>query len=344
MEALGDSIMKNYKWNSMGAYVVCFMILFGIFCRAEAGSDTDESLVNMKTFDGQAVAIESSKLTHLVFQEIWSSYENLGEEVRVSTLPKAFMDLSQQVWVQPGINVTEAQLTEYQGYYPQITPLVLDRGYRLMRSLGGWELPLHIILKDGKTVFSGNGDDLSIVASNHFLTETTIHQWLQTAANNFSIKAAAAVEVSRPISFSLKGAVKPRYHKPVVGEQAPVFTAKTMVGDTVSLRTLSKSKPLSLIFVDSLCPMPHFPNCEAKLEQLNDLVAKDASREWLGVVSSFYVNENVAQQFRDKFNLKLPLIFDIDNKIHQAYRVNASPYQIDISRDGYIHSRGDEIH
>lgn len=340
--------MKNYKLNSMGAYVACFMILLGLFSRAEAENNTDESLANMKTFDGQPVVIESSKLIHLVFQEIWSSYENLGEEVRVSTLPKAFMDRSQQVWVQPGINVTEAQLTEYQGYYPQITPLVLDRGYRLMRSLGSWELPLHVVLKDGKTVFSGNGDELSIVASNHFLTAATINQWLQTAANDFSAKAAVAVEVSRPISFSLKDAVKPSYHKPVVGEQAPAFTAKTIIGDmtsdTVSLKGLSKRKPLSLIFIDALCPMPHFPNCKAKLEQLNDLVAKDTSREWLGVVSSFYVSEETVQQFRDKFKLKLPLIFDVDNQIHQGYGVNASPYQIDISREGYIHSRSDEIH
>ena len=61
-------------------------------------------------------------------------------------------------------------------------------------------------------------------------------------------------------------------------------------------------------------------------------------------MSSYYVNEEIAQQFRDKFQLKMPLIFDSDNQIYQSYGVHASPYQIDIDREGIIHFRGSEIH
>lgn len=314
--------MKNYKLNSIAGYAAVLMMLM-------AASNGHASLDNMETFDGQPVVIESGKVTHLIFQEIWSSYEGLGEEALIAALPKVFTDTSQQVWVQPGINVTEAQLTEYQGYYPQVKPLVLDRGYELMRSLGGWELPLHVILKDGKKVFSGSGDELT--------------QWLQLDASELSVKVIDNGEV-KPVSFLVNEAAESNYRKPLKGDQAPVFTVETMAGDTVSLLGLSYSKPLSLVFLDSLCPMPHFPDCETQIEQLSNLVNGDKSREWLGIVSSFYVNKEVVKQFREKFQLKLPLVFDTDNQIYQSYGVHASPYQIDINSEGNIQSRGSEIH
>ncbi|MBL4800060.1 MAG: redoxin domain-containing protein [Oleispira sp.] len=314
--------MKNYKLNSIAGYASALMILL-------AAASSYASLDNMKTFDGHPIIIESGKVTHLIFQEIWSSYEGLGEEARIAALPKDFTDTSQQIWVQPGINVTAAQLTEYQGYYPQVKPLVLDRGYQLMRSFGEWELPLHVIIKDGKKVFSGNGDELT--------------QWLQLDIGDRAVKVAGSTK-AKPASFAIKQAAKPRFHKPEKGDQAPVFTATTMAGETVSLLGLSYSKPLSLVFLDSLCPMPHFPGCEAQIEQLSNLVKNDDSRQWLGVVSSFYVNEEVVKQFRKKFQLKLPLIFDVDNQIYRSYGVHASPYQIDINREGNIRSRGSDIH
>lgn len=334
--------MKNDKLNSMCAYAVSLVILLGAFSHVKADDSTRVLLDQMKTFSGQPVAIEKSKLTHLIFQEIWSSYEGLGEEARVTALPKTFIDSSQQVWVQPGINVTAAQLTEYQGYYPQIKPLVMDHGYRLMRSLKEWDLPLHVILKDGKRVFSGSGDELTAVVSAHLSTEVAIKQWLEVG--DLSAKMAAAENEEESVTYAIHDAVKSSYHKPIKGDQAPVFAVKTMAGEAVSLAGLYGNKPVSLVFLDSLCPMPHFPGCEIQIEQLNALVSGDDSREWLGVVSSFYVNEDIAKQFRDKFKLKLPLVFDVNNQIYQSYGVHASPYQIDISREGSIRFRGAELH
>jgi len=322
--------MKMKKINkSFIGYASAAFILLTVFFRAEAEESNSAQLNTLKTFDGQPVMLEKGKLTHLIFQEIWSSYEGQGEETRVADLPKAFTNNSQQVWVQPGINVTVAQLTEFQGYYPQVSPLVLDRGFSLMRSLGSWDLPLHVILKDGTKMFAGSGDELT--------------QWLQLETGDLAVKVVDSGK-AKPVSFSINEATNPRYHKPSEGEQAPVFTAKTMKGETVSLIGLSYNKPLSLVFIDSLCPMPHFPGCEAKLASINEVVASDTSREWLGVVSSYYVSEEIVQQFRDKFKLTLPLVFDTDNQIYQSYGVHASPYQIDISRDGNIRSRGAEIH
>lgn len=321
-------------------YSIAVLILMTVLFRAEAEESISTQLQSLKSFDGQPVVLEKNKLTHLIFQEIWSSYEGQGEEARVAALPKVFADNSQQIWIQPEINVTVAQLTEFQGYYPQVRPLVLDRGFSLMRSLKRWDLPLHVILKDGKKVFSGNGDELTAISAEHFNNQQTINNWSQTAN---ALVAKVANNTDKKI-FSINDAISPRYHKPKQGEQAPVFSAKTMKGEVVSLMGLSYNKPLSLIFIDSLCPMPHFPGCEAKLASINELVASDTSREWLGVVSSYYVSEEIVQQFRAKFKLTLPLIFDIDNQIYQLYGVHASPYQIDISRNGNIRSRGTEIH
>jgi peroxiredoxin len=304
-------------------------------------------LNSLKTFDGQPLSIKNDQLTHLIFQEIWSSYENQGEETRVAALPKAFIESSQQIWIQPGINVTEAQLTEYQGYFPQVAPLVLDRGFSLMRSLGGWDLPLHVILKNGKKVFSGSGDALTELSKEHFSSSIAMKNWLNSslrADSGVGEKNNAKTSRKKSAKFTIAEAARSHYHKPEKGDKAPLFTAKTMAGNTVSLIGLSYNKPLSLVFVDSLCPMPHFPGCEAKLEMLNELVATDTSREWIGIVSSYYVNEEIAQQFRDKFQLKMPLIFDTDNQIYQSYGVHSSPYQIDINREGTIRSRGANIH
>jgi peroxiredoxin len=280
----------------------------------------------------------------LIFQEIWSSYEGQGEEARVAALPKTFIDISQQVWVQPGINVTEAQLSEYQGYFPQMKPLVLDHGYRLMRSLGNWDLPLHVIIKDGKKVFSGSGEQLSAFALANFSTESAMKQWLQVGGEVLSLEPGARAVTPKPVSFSINEASKLYYHKPIKGDKAPTFISKNMEGNPVNLADIYDNNDVSLVFLDSLCPMPHFIGCEVQLEQLNELIESDGSREWLGVVSSFYVNEDVVKQFRDKFKLKLPLIFDTDNQIFQSYGVHASPYQIDIDREGHIRSRGSELH
>lgn len=311
----------------------------------------------LETFDGQPITVKENTLTHLVFQEIWTSYEGHGEERLLATLPQVFRDNTQTIWVQPGINVTHAQLAEYQGYFPKISPLVLDQGHQLMRSMGGWDLPLHVLLKDGEKVFAGKSEQLSALVESHFINETRFNEWLSKAGTvagqevNFQSRekhseknsANNKLKHEEPISFSVTETLKPKYHKLNTGEQAPEFTAQTMAGKAASLTAIIEDKPVSLVFVDSLCPMPHFPGCEAKLARLNDLVASDTSREWLGIVSSYYVTEEIAQQFREKFQLKLPLIFDADNKIYQSYGVHASPYQIDISREGTVLSRGGNL-
>jgi peroxiredoxin len=90
--------------------------------------------------------------------------------------------------------------------------------------------------------------------------------------------------------------------------------------------------------------MPQFPNCEAKIAQLNELITADNSRQWLAVINSYYVNEDYVKDFVEKYELKLPILFDQDNQIYRAYDVYASPYQIKVNRQGVIESRSDLLH
>lgn len=298
-------------------------------------------LSELKTFDGKAVTLTQGKLTHLVFQDAWASYGGQGEEARVAALPELFLNASEQVWVQPEINITEAQLHEYQGYFPKVTPLVLDRAFTLMRSLGSWDLPLHVIVKDGQQVFSGNGTELQLFTGQNFSNQSDLSMWLDNSVDRLVDNVGKTLT---EVSLIFNGAEQEPFHKPKSGDLAPEFLANTMKGDSVSLNKLVKDKTLSLVFIDSLCPMPQFPGCEAKLQQLNEIIAEDDSRQWLGVVSSYYVSEDLAVQFGEKFKLQLPLVFDKGNAIYQDYGVHATPYQIDIARGGKLLSRSDSIH
>ena len=136
--------------------------------------------------------------------------------------------------------------------------------------------------------------------------------------------------------------------RPRKGDNAPQFELITLTGKPFSLPAslagLTNEQSLSIIFIDALCPMPQFPDCEQKLEQLNRLVTKQPQRQWLGIVNSYYISEALVEQFAQKFALKFPLIFDNDNRIFKAYDVYATPYQIDISQNGEIKSRGDKLH
>ena len=116
---------------------------------------------NLQTFTGQSIAIDENKLTHLVFIDVWRSYEGKGDEEMIAALPEEFLAQSQQIWIQPEINVTAAQLTEFQQYFSQVKPLVIDKQFALMRSLNVWQSPFHVVIQGNKNIFSGDATALT---------------------------------------------------------------------------------------------------------------------------------------------------------------------------------------
>lgn len=304
-----------------------------------AQADETELFTHMETFQGQEVALQKDKLTHLIFIDAWSIFGGSGGENISEGLPALFLQHSQQVWVQPQINVTLDQLSEFQGYFPTVSPLVLDKEFRMMRSLGIWNSPHHVLLKGDKPLFSGDLAELKAYAVEHFSNQQQLVKWQKSDAE--AVNTDYKNMPLERVKFSTKAGRK-FYEKIDVGAKAPGIEANSLEGKGLSLTALLADKPVTLVFIDALCPMPHFPGCEAKLEQLNKQVNADSSRYWLGVVNSYYVDESVAKQFGDKFELALPLLFDTDNKAFQAYGVHATPYYIDIAQSGSIAYRGDE--
>lgn len=330
--------MKHFMLTAMTFKVLLTLALFSLNVNAEQVNSALFS--GLKTFAGKDVEIDKGKTTHYVFIDLWRSYEGKGDEEMMASLPDKFLQLSQQIWVQPEVNVTKAQLKEFQGYFPKVMPLVLDQQFTIMRGLGVWQSPFHVLIKDNKKVFSGDQQALRTFISKTYSVEVNEGSEEQEKANVIAVSEDSQIEKS-----ATKVVNASKLHKPVKGDKAPQFSAKTLTGEKVNLADMlvkiSNKKPLNLIFMDALCPMPHFPDCAAKLRQVNELIMADKSRQWLGVVNSYYVDEAYALAFSKTFTLKLPLIFDQDNSIYRAYDVYASPYQVKINKQGIIESRGD---
>lgn len=315
--------------------IAAAVLVLGLSAQAEE----IKLFTHLETFQGKEINLQTDKLTHLIFIDAWSIYGGSGGEKVSEGLPVLFLQKSQQIWVQPQINVTLDQLSEFQGYFPTVSPLVLDEEFRMMRSLGIWNSPHHVLLQGDKPLFSGDLAELTAYAVEHFANQQQFVRWQESdaVAVNTDYKN---MPIER-VKFSIKSDQQ-FYEKIDVGAKAPTIEATSLQGKGLSLTALLTDKPVTLVFIDALCPMPHFPGCENKLEQLNKQVSADSSRYWLGVVNSYYVDEGVAKQFSDKFELALPLLFDTDNKIFQAYGVHATPYYIDIAQSGSIAYRGDE--
>lgn len=323
------------------ATLCCFMPTKSVFASLEAVKG--QLLSNLKSFQGKSIKRQQDKITHLVFIDVWRAYSGEGDDKVVAALPQNYLQQSQQIWVQPEINVTKAQLAEFQQYLTHISPLVLDTKFDLMRSLKVWSSPYHVLLKNDKQLFAGNAAALTdFVIKQYAPTEEKIayQKNLSSSENVTKVIKVQANKESR-----IKTAHKP--NKPLAGDVAPHFSAKTLLGEKVSLTTslnkLKKNQPFNLVFLDALCPMPQFPDCEQKIAQLNKLIKEDSSQQWLGVVNSYYVNEDYVRSFVENFGLKLPILFDNNNTIYRAYDVYASPYFVKVDQQGKIISRSDQV-
>ncbi|MBY4677749.1 peroxiredoxin family protein [Marinobacterium arenosum] len=130
--------------------------------------------------------------------------------------------------------------------------------------------------------------------------------------------------------------------KPMPGDQAPSIDARRLDGNPLSLADY-RGQPVSLVFLDSLCPMPHFPQCAQKIARANQLAAANPEHPWIGVVKGFYVDEAYVRDFAERFKLNFPLVWDKDNKIFSDYQVYGTPYQVWLDPQGRLSYRGERI-
>lgn len=313
---------------------------------AQASSALDAHLTS---FTGKPIVQDKNKITHLIFIDLWRSYEGRGDEEMLASLPEQFLQLSQQIWLQPEINVTKAQLAEFQQYFPQVTPLVLDHNFALMRAFKVWQAPFHVLLEGKQQLFFGDSDALALYMAEKYPAQNRAKLTAndQQSDQHNDVNASPADKLVAT-SHRVESTDNDAQTKPLPGYNAPEFWVQSMADQPLVLSSLlaklSQDQPLSLVFIDSLCPMPHFPGCEDKLAKLMTLIENDRQRQWLGIVNSYYINQQSAELFAKRFKLDLPLVFDHQNKIFKAYEVHATPYQIDINSTGVILSRSEQLH
>ncbi len=131
-------------------------------------------------------------------------------------------------------------------------------------------------------------------------------------------------------------------NKPLTGDRVAPQQVTTLNGQQLEVGKAGNQQT-SLVFIDSLCPMPQFPDCEAKIQRLNALYANKGQEQWIGVVKGFYIDQNHVNSFAKRMELKLPLVFDQDNNLFQHYQVYATPYQVWLGNNGEIVYRGDRL-
>ncbi|ASP38705.1 hypothetical protein CHH28_08430 [Bacterioplanes sanyensis] len=267
--------------------------------------------------DGQAVELEQQARRHLVFMDIFASYSGHGAELQWQQLPQEFTRQYPVLWVQPELNITREQVAEYQQLFPDMRPMVVDAQLQWMQHFNVWSSPYHVLLREGEVEFAGD--------------YAALRQHLKLAPKVDPITADAM-----PTADTIEGF---DYHYVQAGDTAPSAVVTTMTGEKIDLASwYQQNQGGRIVFLDSLCPMPHFPGCEQELQQLSQTL-KHSSQGWLGVMNGFYVSQDIAEAFLQRFDLSLPVVFDQNNQLFGRFGVLSTPYVVEVDADGKLAQR-----
>lgn len=123
-------------------------------------------------------------------------------------------------------------------------------------------------------------------------------------------------------------------------EPTALTTLTDINGKTYTL--FAQHAQADLIFVDALCPMPHFPGCEAFIADLAEHYNADQHNGYL-VFNTFYVDAATIVSFVKKHQLTLPVIIDSEMVLHQRFSIHGTPYQITLNKNGSVNYRGTQL-
>ena len=121
---------------------------------------------------------------------------------------------------------------------------------------------------------------------------------------------------------------------PRIGQTAPGFSLKTMTGDTVTLKGLTRKGPVMLVFYETQCVY-----CYSHIGEFNALHDKYHSKG-LSIVAINYVGEYIAdvKAYARDNGLKYTIITDKLTSIDvaEAYHVVGSPTIVVVDSNGKI--------
>ncbi|MDQ2076880.1 peroxiredoxin [Marinimicrobium sp. ABcell2] len=264
----------------------------------------------LTTVNGNTITIPQKGPAHLVFIDIWASYGGHGPEATLQALPDSFHEAVPTIWLQPRMNVTPDHLLGYQEAFPDSAPLVMDDYFHVMQQFSVDSIPTHVLLEDGKVVFSGNTETF-LKHLGYESMEVTAEQTEDASTDEHASDAIALV--------------------PSVKDIANLDDFLFSAGDTVHL-----------IFLDDLCPSAHFPGCEETVKEISQSYRAE-DHNWVLIYNSFYSDQSTSKAFSEKHNLTMPALFDEDLTFFKRYKVYSTPYFIHLNRNGEIHHRGSDV-
>ena len=125
----------------------------------------------------------------------------------------------------------------------------------------------------------------------------------------------------------------------LVGTPAPRLRLTTIDGQTIDLGKLYGRKAVYLKFWATWCvpcreQMPHF---ERTFERAGSDLAV------IAVDVGFEDSVEQVRKYRREMGLKMPIVFDTDGTLGEAFRLRVTPQHVVIGRDGRIAFVGHEV-
>lgn len=119
----------------------------------------------------------------------------------------------------------------------------------------------------------------------------------------------------------------------LTGEKAPLFTTRTLDGQTFDLKDYIGKKVILLNFWSVFCR-----DCLSRIEALNKIhdLFQERDFELLGIAGDQPTKKMLEKVRRYAVRMHYPVILDPDLEIFQSYGVEIIPFAVLIDRDGTV--------
>lgn len=113
------------------------------------------------------------------------------------------------------------------------------------------------------------------------------------------------------------------------GEKAPTFSAPGSDGKTHTLASLTAKGPAFLYFIKDGCPV----NAEAVVYMNRLADAYKGKATFVGVINA---DKSGYERWNKTYKSPMPVLLDPDLKIIRSYKASASPWVVEVTKDGTI--------
>ncbi|MCY0876919.1 MAG: TlpA disulfide reductase family protein [Firmicutes bacterium] len=151
---------------------------------------------------------------------------------------------------------------------------------------------------------------------------TTKNRWLSVLVVAVIVAAVSLISAGRgqAVAFS-----------PTLGHRAPLFTLKSLAGQSVSLSQFA-GKLVFVNFFASWCPP-----CQAETPDLVKMYKQYGSRvQFIGVDLTSSDTEADVRKFVARYGITYPVLLDQEGAVAQSYQVLGIPTSLFIDRSGVI--------